>query len=178
MIVDEGLELLTEEQACALLATGEVGRVGITIGALPAIFPVNYRVIDGAVVFRTSPGSKMSAAAEGAVVAFEVDDYQLADRSGWSVLAVGPPEIVHDLDLAFKGVGAPSSCGSSPRSSPAGGSCTRELSRPLNSACIAFVRGQWRRLVVLAMARQPFASVMVSVWWRRLRTCSRRPWVL
>jgi nitroimidazol reductase NimA-like FMN-containing flavoprotein (pyridoxamine 5'-phosphate oxidase superfamily) len=102
MIVDEGLELLTEDQARELLAQGEIGRVGITIGALPAIFPVNYRVIDGAIVFRTAPGSKMSAAAEGAVVAFEVDDYQLADRTGWSVLAIGRAEVVHDLDLSFK----------------------------------------------------------------------------
>jgi uncharacterized protein len=102
VIVDQGLELLTEEQACQLLACGEVGRVGITIGALPAIFPVNYRMIDGAIVFRTAPGSKMSAATEGAVVAFEVDDYQLTDRSGWSVLAVGPAEVSDDPDLASK----------------------------------------------------------------------------
>jgi nitroimidazol reductase NimA-like FMN-containing flavoprotein (pyridoxamine 5'-phosphate oxidase superfamily) len=96
VIVDQGLELLTERQAHQLLAAGEVGRVGITIGALPAIFPVNYRLIDDAIVFRTGPGSKLSAAAEGAVVAFEVDDYQLADRSGWSVLVVGPAEVVND----------------------------------------------------------------------------------
>jgi uncharacterized protein len=102
MIVDEGLELLDDDEARELLRSGEVGRVGITIGALPAIFPVNYRVIDGAIVFRTSPGSKMSAAAAGAVVAFEVDDYQLPDRSGWSVLAVGPAEVVHDLALTFR----------------------------------------------------------------------------
>ena len=102
MIVDEGLELLTEDEARGLLATGEVGRVGITIGALPAIFPVNYRLIDGSIVFRTAPGSKMSAAAEDAVVAFEVDDYQLADRSGWSVLAVGRAEVIHDLAMSFK----------------------------------------------------------------------------
>jgi nitroimidazol reductase NimA-like FMN-containing flavoprotein (pyridoxamine 5'-phosphate oxidase superfamily) len=102
MIVDEGLELLTEDQARELLARGEIGRVGITIGALPAIFPVNYRVIDGAIVFRTAPGSKMSAAAAGAVLAFEVDDYQLADRTGWSVLAIGRAEVVHDLDLTSK----------------------------------------------------------------------------
>jgi nitroimidazol reductase NimA-like FMN-containing flavoprotein (pyridoxamine 5'-phosphate oxidase superfamily) len=63
MIIDEGLELLTEEESAKLLASERVGRVGITIGALPAIFPVNYAVIDGAIVFRTSPGSKMSAAA-------------------------------------------------------------------------------------------------------------------
>jgi len=74
MIVDEGLELLTEAEARALLSSGEVGRVGITVGALPAIFPVNYRIVDGRIFFRTAPGSKMSAAAEGTVVAFEVDD--------------------------------------------------------------------------------------------------------
>jgi hypothetical protein len=106
MIVDEGLELLDEDEARALLCLGEVGRVGITIGALPAIFPVNYRVVDGAILFRTSPGSKMSAAVAGAVVAFEVDDYQLADRSGWSVLAVGPAEVVHDIAVAFQVVEA------------------------------------------------------------------------
>jgi uncharacterized protein len=106
MMVDQGLELLTEEQAFQLLAAGEVGRVGITIGALPAIFPVNYRLIDGAIVYRTATGSKMSAATEGAVVAFEVDDYQLADRSGWSVLAVGPAEVVDDPYLASKVAGA------------------------------------------------------------------------
>lgn len=101
MIVDQGLELLTEDQCRQLLAGGEVGRVGITMGALPAIFPVNYLVVDGAIVFRTAPGTKMSAAMEGAVVAFEVDDYQLADRSGWSVLAVGPAEVVDEPDTGF-----------------------------------------------------------------------------
>jgi len=106
MLVDEGLELLTEDDARGLLASGEVGRIGITIGALPAIFPVNYRIIDGAIVFRTAPGSKLSAAAEGAVVAFEVDDYQLADRTGWSVLAVGRSEVSHDRDVAFKALNA------------------------------------------------------------------------
>ena len=93
---------MTEDEARQLLAGGEVGRVGITMGALPAIFPVNYRVIDGAIVFRTSPGSKLSAAAEGAVVAFEVDDHQLADRSGWSVLAVGRAAVVDDPDMAAR----------------------------------------------------------------------------
>jgi uncharacterized protein len=102
VIVDQGLELLTEEQARQLMAGGEVGRVGLSIGSLPAIFPVNYRMIDGAIVFRTAPGSKMTAATEGTVVAFEVDDYQLADRSGWSVLVVGRAEVVHDLDVTFK----------------------------------------------------------------------------
>ena len=102
MFVDQGLELLTEDESRTLLGGGEVGRIGITLGALPAIFPVNYRVIDGAIVFRTAPGSKLSAAVAGAVVAFEVDDYEAADRSGWSVLAVGRAEVVGVPDMALK----------------------------------------------------------------------------
>jgi uncharacterized protein len=96
------IKLLTEDQTRGFLATGEVGRVGITVAALPAIFPVNYRLIDWSIVLRTAPGSKMSAAVEGAVVAFEVDDYQLVDRTGWSVLAVGRPEVIHDLAMTSK----------------------------------------------------------------------------
>lgn len=102
MLMDEGLELLEEQDSLALLARGGVGRVGVTMGALPAIFPVNYRFIDGAIVFRTAPGSKLSAATDGAVLAFEVDDYAEEDRSGWSVLAVGRAEVVHDLEMTFK----------------------------------------------------------------------------
>jgi nitroimidazol reductase NimA-like FMN-containing flavoprotein (pyridoxamine 5'-phosphate oxidase superfamily) len=137
VIVDEGLELLTEEQARGLLATGEVGRVGVTLGALPAIFPVNCRLIDGSIVFRTAPGSKMSAAAEGAVVAFEVDDYQLADRSGWSVLAVGRAEVINDLATSprcstpesnrWPRGGGRRSCGSSRRLSLVDASSTTRL---------------------------------------------------
>jgi nitroimidazol reductase NimA-like FMN-containing flavoprotein (pyridoxamine 5'-phosphate oxidase superfamily) len=102
MLIDEGLELLTEADARVLLASAEVGRVGVTIGALPAIFPVNFRIIDEAIVFRTSPGSKLSAALEGSVVAFEVDQYDTSDQTGWSVLAIGRAQVVHDLDLTAK----------------------------------------------------------------------------
>lgn len=100
--MDEGVELLTELQCHDLLAQSEVGRVGVSVGALPAIFPVNYRVIDGHIVFRTAPGTKLSAAAAGSVVAFEVDHFDAAARSGWSVLAVGRAEVVHDLATTFQ----------------------------------------------------------------------------
>lgn len=102
LMVDEGLELLTEDACWELLSNAEVGRVGVTIGALPAIFPVNHAVIDRSIVFRTAPGTKLAAATAGAIVAFEVDDYRKADRSGWSVLAVGRAEVVHDLEDTFK----------------------------------------------------------------------------
>jgi nitroimidazol reductase NimA-like FMN-containing flavoprotein (pyridoxamine 5'-phosphate oxidase superfamily) len=106
MLIDEGLELLTEDEAMELLTATDIGRVGVSIGALPAIFPVNYRVIDGAIVFRTGAGSKLTAAAAGEVVAFEVDEHDRVNRSGWSVLVVGRAEVTHDLDLVFKALDA------------------------------------------------------------------------
>src|SRR3546814_15087955 len=101
MLVDHGLELLSEEEARELLDHSEIGRVGVTMGAIPAIFPVNYAIVDDLIVFRTAPGSKLSAATEGAVVAFEVDEFDGASRSGWSVPVVGRSQVVHDLDTPF-----------------------------------------------------------------------------
>jgi nitroimidazol reductase NimA-like FMN-containing flavoprotein (pyridoxamine 5'-phosphate oxidase superfamily) len=100
VVIDDGLQVLDDDEVRRLLAGGVVGRVGFSIGALPAIVPVNYRLLGGAVVFRTGAGSKLTAALSGSVVAFEVDDYATSDRSGWSVLAVGEAHVVTDLALA------------------------------------------------------------------------------
>ena len=102
MLIDDGLELLTEADALALLRTAEVGRVGVTLGALPAILPVNYRYLDGSVFFRSAAGSKVTAASSGAVVAFEVDSFDPAARTGWSVLVVGRASIVRDAACALR----------------------------------------------------------------------------
>src|SRR3546814_20622897 len=102
MLVDHGLELLSEEEARELLDHSEIGRVGVTMGAIPAIFPVNYAIVDDLIVFRTAPGSKLSAATEGAVVAFEVDEFDGASQSGWGVLVVGRSQVVPDLDTTLK----------------------------------------------------------------------------
>ncbi|HMK63546.1 MAG TPA: pyridoxamine 5'-phosphate oxidase family protein [Acidimicrobiales bacterium] len=83
------LEELSEQECWLLLSGQGVGRVGLTAGAMPAILPVNYAVFDGAIVFRTTVGSKLSAAIAHAVVCFEVDFFDSDTRQGWSVLAVG-----------------------------------------------------------------------------------------
>lgn len=87
--MDEGLELLTEGQCRDLLCTEQIGRVGISVGALPAIFPVNYCVVGGDIFFRTAEGTKLRTALEGGVVGFEVDHVDSVKRDGWSVLVVG-----------------------------------------------------------------------------------------
>jgi uncharacterized protein len=89
VLVDEGLELLDEEECLQLAATRPVGRVAVSLDALPAVFPVNFRLDGRDVVFRTGPGTKLQAALRNAVVAFEVDDFDTDGRSGWSVMIIG-----------------------------------------------------------------------------------------
>jgi nitroimidazol reductase NimA-like FMN-containing flavoprotein (pyridoxamine 5'-phosphate oxidase superfamily) len=96
MLIDDGLELLEESQCLALLAANSLGRVGITIGGLPVIMPVNYALVDGNIVFRTGEGSKLHAASNRAIIAFEVDSYDAAANSGWSVLAIGRSQTVDE----------------------------------------------------------------------------------
>lgn len=84
-----GLEILDEQRCRDLLGQVEVGRVSVTISALPAIFPVNYRFVDDKLLFFTGEGSKLSAALERAVVAFEVDQIDPVTRAGWSVQVLG-----------------------------------------------------------------------------------------
>ena len=96
MFSPDGLEVLPEEECRDLLSRAEVGRLAVTVAALPAIFPVNYAVLDGDVIFLTGEGTKLRAAADEAVVAFEIDEIDSATRTGWSVLVVGVAAEVHD----------------------------------------------------------------------------------
>lgn len=92
------LEPLDRAECLRLLATDSVGRLAVSIDALPAILPVNYALLDGDVVLRTGAGGKYDAAVRGAVVAFEVDTIDRLDRTGWSVLVTGVASVVTDPD--------------------------------------------------------------------------------
>jgi nitroimidazol reductase NimA-like FMN-containing flavoprotein (pyridoxamine 5'-phosphate oxidase superfamily) len=96
MLEDEGLEILSEEECRNLVGMARVGRVGVTMGAVAAIFPVNFAVLDGDIVFRTGTGTKLDAATRNSVVAFEVDRIDAVYEEGWSVFVVGAAEEVHD----------------------------------------------------------------------------------
>lgn len=87
------LQDLTPDECRALLAGHGVGRVALSTAQGPAVFPVNYDVVDDALVFRTASDAA-PAAAVGAEVAFEVDYIDEAMSQGWSVLAVGRAEAV------------------------------------------------------------------------------------
>jgi uncharacterized protein len=70
----------------------KVGRVGVCIGGVAEIFPVNFALMDEAIVFRTGEGTKLYVATRNHVLAFEVDDFDDEVRHGWSVLVTGPSD--------------------------------------------------------------------------------------
>ena len=83
-----GLEWLEREECLRLLAADDVGRLGIVAGSTPAIFPVNYVVDGDSIVFRTDEGTKLDAGPR-ARACFEIDGFDRARRTGWSVVATG-----------------------------------------------------------------------------------------
>jgi uncharacterized protein len=101
---ERGLQVMDEAECLELLASRHVGRVAVSIGAVPAMFPVNFALLDSCIVFRTGSGTKLDAALRNSVVAFEVDDVDPLYHGGWSVLVVGVADEVRDpasLDRAL-----------------------------------------------------------------------------
>lgn len=65
--------ILSPIECMYLLAHVDVGRIGVSIDALPVIFTVNYALDSSEIVFLAKHGSKLLVAASGNVVAFEAD---------------------------------------------------------------------------------------------------------
>ena len=81
--------LLTEDECWALLDRHSVARLAVDVGGRPDIFPINYVVDDGALVFRSGAGTKLAGAVLGRHVAVEIDGYDQLDGSVWSVVVKG-----------------------------------------------------------------------------------------
>lgn len=85
-----------------MLETATIGRLGLCMGALPVVLPVNFVLTEHGIVIRTQPGTKLDAATANAVVAFEVDDFDAMYHAGWSVAVTGiAREITDPGELAW-----------------------------------------------------------------------------
>ena len=72
----------------ALAREAVVGRLAVIVEDRPEIFPINYVVDHGTLVFRTAAGTKL-AATVGRPVAFEIDGYDPTTGNAWSVVIKG-----------------------------------------------------------------------------------------
>ncbi len=88
---------LSESECWTLIQRSDVGRLAVSIGDHPDIFPVNHIVDDGAVVFRSGAGTKLAASVLGKAVAFEVDGFDGEAGEAWSVVVKGRARLVENM---------------------------------------------------------------------------------
>lgn len=92
----EHLEDLHRAECRRFLEEGSLGRIGVVVRGHPVIFPVNYVVFNGAILFCARRDGELDTAAADATVAFEIDGVDTIYHEGWSVLAIG--RCVHVTD--------------------------------------------------------------------------------
>jgi uncharacterized protein len=103
--MDETTNELTPTQSWDLLGTSDLGRLAMCFDGAPEIFPVNYVVANGTVVFRTAAGLKHVSARLGHVVALEADGVDHEAGIAWSVVVKGRARDVTsqtELDFVLK----------------------------------------------------------------------------
>ncbi len=95
------IEELSREECLALVSGTGIGWIGYVGRYGPVALPVNYRLHDGRILFRTSADDALSEDPRTGItgadyhVAFEVDVIDATAREGWSVLIQGP---AHHVD--------------------------------------------------------------------------------
>lgn len=94
-----GLRVMSTEECTGRLATAGIGRVAFVRSGEVVVLPVHHVVHGLDVYFRTSGGSKIEAAADHSPMGFEVDEYDRASVTGWSVSMSGTASLVDDDDL-------------------------------------------------------------------------------
>ena len=84
-----GMEILDDDACWDLLRSQPVGRLAVAIAGEVEIFPINYLVHEGQIVFKSAQGSKLAALAANARVSFEIDGYTPDSGDAWSVVIKG-----------------------------------------------------------------------------------------
>lgn len=103
----EGVRNLSPEDAWDRARSMVVGRVAFGGGDRVELFPVNYLVDRGTVLFRTAPGTKLAASMGRLAVAFEVDGYEADSNEAWSVVVHGTLEPVLNTSEIVDAVALP-----------------------------------------------------------------------
>lgn len=95
-MANDPVTVLDEREAWNLLSSIPLGRLVTYFGAQLEIFPVNYVVQNGTVLFRTAEGTKLFTTVMNEKVLFEADDHT-ADE-GWSVIVRGTARMLNSAE--------------------------------------------------------------------------------
>lgn len=94
--------VLGSDNCWQLLERAVIGRLAMAVSGDIDIFPVNYLVHEGAILFRTAEGTKLVEVVISGRLAFEVDGLDAAAGEAWSVVVKGRGEILDDFDDIYR----------------------------------------------------------------------------
>lgn len=95
----DGVEMLDERECWELLEQAPLGRIALAAAGEVDIFPINFAVHDGALWFRTAPGTKLLELTVHPRVALEIDGWD--DEKAYSVVVKGVAErLEHGSEIA------------------------------------------------------------------------------
>ena len=99
------VENLASNDCWQLLRSVSVGRLAVWVQDHPDIFPVNYKVDGGTLVFRTGEGTKLRSAVGNTPVAMEADGVDSSTGIAWSVVVKGQAAPVQGTEEVLDTVG-------------------------------------------------------------------------
>ena len=104
-MADRVMEELDENECLRLIGPGGIGRIAYVGRFGPAVLPVNYKLQDGAIVFRTAENGPLDEDLRTGIadadykVAFQIDEIDRSVARAWSVLVQGPAHRVAGAEL-------------------------------------------------------------------------------
>ena len=97
--VTQHAEEVSTSTCWSLLRDVPVGRIALHgVDDEIEIFPINFIVDHGSIVFKTATGTKLSLADHQGRVAFEADHFDASDGTAWSVVLRGTSELIKHHD--------------------------------------------------------------------------------
>jgi hypothetical protein len=85
------------EECLAALRVASVGRISLTVGALPIIVPVPFAIDGNAIAMQLRAGSDVLGRVRGAVIAFEAGTFDPPSGEGWTVHAQGVADVIESM---------------------------------------------------------------------------------
>ena len=86
------VEILSEDDCWELMLSANLGRLAVSVGGIPDIYPVNFVASDKRLLFRTTEGTKLLELTVNNNVAFESDG--VGREQAWSVVVKGMARIL------------------------------------------------------------------------------------
>jgi nitroimidazol reductase NimA-like FMN-containing flavoprotein (pyridoxamine 5'-phosphate oxidase superfamily) len=94
----QGTEILETNQCLDLLRSISVGHLAVSMDDTPQVFPINFTVDHGSIVFRTGEGTKLRTLRAQPKVAFQADGVNPETGMAWSVMVQGRAELFAGIE--------------------------------------------------------------------------------